>query len=128
MTATTAALLPRLALNISLAILSVFLQSANEVYSFTRPGDLSEMKSGDGGAYSFLRGGLRSNVPKRHNCVELLSAGQVVRALPPNKVPLKEVYPKGQSSQRMQSSNKNVFSLQSYPSIVLLLSQMSHPH
>lgn len=70
------------------------LVSANEVYSFTRPGDLSEMKSGDSGAYSFLRGGLRSNVPKRHNCVALLSAGQVVRALPPNKVPLKEVYPK----------------------------------
>lgn len=60
------------------------------------------MKSGDGGAYSFLRGGLRSSMPKRHNCVSLLSANQVVRALPPNKVPLKEVYPKGQSSEEMK--------------------------
>lgn len=78
-------------------------QSPNEVYSFKRPSDLSEVKSSDGGSYSFLRGGLRSSVPKRHNCAALLSAGQLVRALPPNKVPLKEVYPKGQSSQRAQS-------------------------
>lgn len=81
-------------------------QSPNEVYSFERPSDLSEMKSGDGGAYSFLRGGLRSSTPKRHNCISLLSANQVVRALPPNKVPLKEVYPKGQSSEEMWSINK----------------------
>uniref|UniRef100_A0A3B4UMV5 von Willebrand factor A domain-containing protein 8 n=1 Tax=Seriola dumerili TaxID=41447 RepID=A0A3B4UMV5_SERDU len=70
------------------------LMSPNEVYSFKRPVDLSAMKSGEGGAHTFLRGGLRSSAAKQQNCVSLLSANQVVRALPPNKVPLKEVYPK----------------------------------
>nr|XP_046259782.1 von Willebrand factor A domain-containing protein 8 [Scatophagus argus] len=70
------------------------LVSPNEVYSFKRPIDLSVMKSSESGAHMFLRGGLRSGVPKRQNCVSLLSANQVVRALPPHKVPLKEVYPK----------------------------------
>ncbi|XP_049904645.1 von Willebrand factor A domain-containing protein 8 [Epinephelus moara] len=70
------------------------LVSPNEVYSFKRPLDLSEMKSADSGAHMFVRGGLRSSPPKQENCVNLLSANQVVRALPPSKVPLKEVYPK----------------------------------
>uniref|UniRef100_A0A673AZC6 von Willebrand factor A domain-containing protein 8 n=1 Tax=Sphaeramia orbicularis TaxID=375764 RepID=A0A673AZC6_9TELE len=70
------------------------LMSPNEVYSFKRPADLSTMKSGESGAHMFLRGGLRTSTPKQHNCVSLLSANQVVRALPPNKVPLKDVYPK----------------------------------
>ncbi|KAK5860620.1 hypothetical protein PBY51_022082 [Eleginops maclovinus] len=70
------------------------LVSPNEVYSFKRPVDLSEVRSSEGGSHNFLRGGLRSSTPKRNNCVSLLSANQVVRALPPNKVPLKEVYPK----------------------------------
>ncbi|KAG7501738.1 von Willebrand factor A domain-containing 8 [Solea senegalensis] len=70
------------------------LMSPNEVYSFKRPDDLAAMKSSDGGAHMFLRGGVRSSAPKQHNCVSLLSANQVVRALPPTKVPLKEVYPK----------------------------------
>ncbi|XP_076602199.1 von Willebrand factor A domain-containing protein 8 isoform X1 [Chaetodon auriga] len=70
------------------------LVSPNEVYSFKRPVDLSVMKSGESGAHMFLRGGLRSSPAKRDNCVSLLSANQVVRALPPSKVPLKEVYPK----------------------------------
>ncbi|XP_044221449.1 von Willebrand factor A domain-containing protein 8 [Thunnus albacares] len=70
------------------------LMSPNEVYSFKRPVDLSVMKSGESGAQTFFRSGLRSTTPKRDNCVSLLSANQVVRALPPNKVPLKEVYPK----------------------------------
>ncbi|XP_028992985.1 von Willebrand factor A domain-containing protein 8 isoform X2 [Betta splendens] len=70
------------------------LMSPNEVYSFQRPVDLSAMTSGESGAHTFLRGGLRSSKAKRENCVTLLSANQVVRALPPNKVPLKEVYPK----------------------------------
>lgn len=74
------------------------LQSPNEVYSFKRPVDLSLMKSSDSGAHMFLRGGLRSSPAKQQNCVSLLSANQVVRALPPSKVPLKEVYPKGQRS------------------------------
>nr|XP_057938465.1 von Willebrand factor A domain-containing protein 8 isoform X2 [Doryrhamphus excisus] len=68
------------------------LMSPNEVYSFKRTVDLSEMKSS--GAHTFLRGGLRTTAAKRSNCVSLLSANQVVRALPPSKVPLKEVYPK----------------------------------
>ncbi|XP_074550636.1 von Willebrand factor A domain-containing protein 8 [Halichoeres trimaculatus] len=70
------------------------LVSPNEVYSFKRPVDLSEMKSTDNSAHTFFRGTLRSSSAKRDNCVSLLSANQVVRALPPNKVPLKEVYPK----------------------------------
>lgn len=70
------------------------LMSPNEVYSFKRPVDLSVMKSGESGTQTFFRSGLRSTTPKRDNCVSLLSANQVVRALPPNKVPLKEVYPK----------------------------------
>lgn len=69
------------------------LMSPNEVYSFNRPVDLSDMKS-ESGAHTFFRGGLRANTAKRDNCVSLLSANQVVRALPPSKVPLKEVYPK----------------------------------
>ncbi|KAF7665107.1 hypothetical protein LDENG_00155060 [Lucifuga dentata] len=71
------------------------LMSPNEVYSFKRPADLSEMTAGSSGAHTFLRGGLRTGAAKRDNCVSLLSANQVVRALPPSKVPLKEVYPKG---------------------------------
>ncbi|KAM3607170.1 uncharacterized protein V6R79_002729 [Siganus canaliculatus] len=70
------------------------LMSPNEVYSFQRPVDLSEMKSGESGAHMFLRGGLRSGPPKRENCVSLLAANQIVRALPPSKVPLKEIFPK----------------------------------
>ncbi|TMS06972.1 von Willebrand factor A domain-containing protein 8 [Larimichthys crocea] len=69
------------------------LVSHNEMYSFKRPVDLSLMTT-ESGAHAFLRGGLRSSTPKQNNCVSLLSANQMVRALPPNKVPLKEVYPK----------------------------------
>lgn len=73
-------------------------QSPNEVYSFKRPVDLSLVKGADSGAHALLRGGLRSSPARRDNCVGLLSANQVVRALPPGKVPLREIYPKGQSS------------------------------
>uniref|UniRef100_A0AAQ5Y816 von Willebrand factor A domain-containing protein 8 n=1 Tax=Amphiprion ocellaris TaxID=80972 RepID=A0AAQ5Y816_AMPOC len=69
------------------------LMSPNEVYSFNRPVDLSEVKS-ESGAHTFFRVGLRATIAKRDNCVSLLSANQVVRALPPSKVPLKTVYPK----------------------------------
>lgn len=80
------------------SLISFLVQSPNEVYTFKRPVDLSEMMSGQSGAQTFFRSGLRSTTPKRDNCVSLLSANQVVRALPPNKVPLKEIYPKGQRS------------------------------
>lgn len=70
------------------------LMSPNEVYSFKRPVNLSAIKSGDSGAHAFFRGGLRSATAKQENCVSLISVNQVVRALPPNKVPLKELYPK----------------------------------
>ncbi|XP_041857473.1 von Willebrand factor A domain-containing protein 8 [Melanotaenia boesemani] len=70
------------------------LMSPNEVYSFKRPVDLSEMKSSESGAHTFFRGGLRNSTAKRDNCISLLSANQVVRAIPPSKVPMKEIYPK----------------------------------
>ncbi|KAK7882321.1 hypothetical protein WMY93_028495 [Mugilogobius chulae] len=70
------------------------LMSPNEVYSFNRPVDLSMIKSNDGSGHMFFRGGLRSSSAKRNNCVSLLSHNQVIRALPPNKVPLKEIFPK----------------------------------
>ncbi|KAM6934858.1 von Willebrand factor A domain-containing protein 8 [Xenentodon cancila] len=70
------------------------LMSPNEVYSYKRPVDLSAMKSSEGGSHMFFRGGIRSDSAKRSNCVSLLSANQVVRAIPPNKVPLKDIYPK----------------------------------
>ncbi|XP_056145237.1 von Willebrand factor A domain-containing protein 8 isoform X2 [Lampris incognitus] len=70
------------------------LMSPNEVYSFKRPTDLSEIKPSDSGDHMLFRGGPRSSTSKRNNCVSLLSANQVVRALPPNQVPLREIYPK----------------------------------
>ncbi|XP_062313090.1 von Willebrand factor A domain-containing protein 8 [Osmerus eperlanus] len=71
------------------------LMSPNEVYSFNRDVDLSEMKSPDGGgSQMFFRGGLRSSSARRTNCVSLLSANQVVRALPPGQVPMKDIFPK----------------------------------
>ncbi|XP_061647340.1 von Willebrand factor A domain-containing protein 8 isoform X2 [Phyllopteryx taeniolatus] len=66
------------------------LTSPNEVYSFQRTVDLSQME-----ARAFPRGGLRTTAAKQSNCVSLLSAGQVVRALPPSEVPLKQLYPEG---------------------------------
>ncbi|XP_055726318.1 von Willebrand factor A domain-containing protein 8 [Salvelinus fontinalis] len=69
------------------------LMSPNEVYSFKRDVDLSEMSGGDSGGQMFSRGGLKSSVAKRTNCVSLLSANQVVRALPPGQVPLKDIFP-----------------------------------
>ncbi|XP_014326008.2 von Willebrand factor A domain-containing protein 8 [Xiphophorus maculatus] len=70
------------------------LMSPNEVYSFKRPVDLSAMKSSDSGSHAFYRGALRSGSAKRENCVSLLSANQVVRAIPPTKAPLRDIYPK----------------------------------
>ncbi|KAF7215165.1 transcript variant X1 [Nothobranchius furzeri] len=70
------------------------LMSSNQVYSFRRPYDLSDMKSSEAGSHMFLRGRVQSGAAKRENCVTLLSANQVVRALPSSKVPLKDVYSK----------------------------------
>ncbi|CAL8321307.1 unnamed protein product [Merluccius merluccius] len=73
------------------------LMSPNEVYSFKRPADLSDTKNGEGTGNLFFRGGgggARAGPAKRSNCVGLLSANQVVRALPPTRVPLKEIFPK----------------------------------
>ena len=71
------------------------------MYSFKRPVHLSDVKSGEGAGSLFLRGGgggagPRTSPAKRSNCIGLLSANQVVRALPPTRVPLKEIFPKGQ--------------------------------
>lgn len=73
-------------------------QSPIEVYSFNRPVSLTSIKNNDSGPHTFLRGGFRTNPPRRQNCASLLSANQVIRALPPSKVPLKDIYPRGQSS------------------------------
>jgi len=81
-----------------LLLMSFLDQSPNEVYSFKRPVDLTAMKSSESGAHMFFKGGLQSSTAKRENCVSLLSANQVVRAIPPSKVPMKEIYPKGRSS------------------------------
>uniref|UniRef100_A0A3Q2TY78 von Willebrand factor A domain-containing protein 8 n=1 Tax=Fundulus heteroclitus TaxID=8078 RepID=A0A3Q2TY78_FUNHE len=70
------------------------LMSPNEVYTFKRPVDLSAIKGGESGSHAFFRGALRSDTAKRENCVSLLSANQVVRAIPPTKVPLRDIYPK----------------------------------
>uniref|UniRef100_A0A3Q2ZT42 von Willebrand factor A domain containing 8 n=1 Tax=Kryptolebias marmoratus TaxID=37003 RepID=A0A3Q2ZT42_KRYMA len=69
------------------------LMSPYEVYSFRRPVDLLNMKS-KGGSHSFFPGGVQSGAVKRENCVSLLSANQVVRAIPPNKVHLNDIYSK----------------------------------
>uniref|UniRef100_A0A3Q2E0A9 von Willebrand factor A domain-containing protein 8 n=1 Tax=Cyprinodon variegatus TaxID=28743 RepID=A0A3Q2E0A9_CYPVA len=70
------------------------LMSPNEVYTFKRPVDLSAVKSSGSGSHTFFRGALRSGTAKRENCIALLSANQVVRAIPPSQVPLGDVYPK----------------------------------
>ncbi|KAK7168704.1 hypothetical protein R3I93_004874 [Phoxinus phoxinus] len=66
------------------------LMSPNEVYSFKRSSPLTEGRGPD----MFFGSSKRTGPPKRVNCVCLLDANQVVRALPPTQVPLTEVYPK----------------------------------
>lgn len=44
---------------------------------------------------------------KRLNCVSLVGANQVVRALPPTQVPLADIYPKGGRKKiRISKNNK----------------------
>jgi len=45
----------------------------------------------------FFGSNKRTGPAKRVNCVCLLDANQVIRALPPTQVPLTEVYPKGKA-------------------------------
>lgn len=71
----------------------VFPQSPNEVYSFTRSSPITEGRGPD----MFFGSSKRTGPAKRVNCVCLLSANQVVRALPPSQVPLTEIYPKGKT-------------------------------
>ncbi|XP_016086578.1 von Willebrand factor A domain-containing protein 8 [Sinocyclocheilus grahami] len=66
------------------------LMSPNEVYSFTRSSPITEGRGPD----MFFGSSKQTGPAKRVNCVCLLSANQVVRALPPSQVPLTEIYPK----------------------------------
>ncbi|TRY92386.1 hypothetical protein DNTS_024700 [Danionella cerebrum] len=66
------------------------LMSPNEVYSFRRASPLTEAQGPD----VFFGSSKRTGPAKRANCVSLLAANQVVRALPPSQVPLTEIFPK----------------------------------
>ncbi|XP_067265112.1 von Willebrand factor A domain-containing protein 8 isoform X1 [Chanodichthys erythropterus] len=66
------------------------LMSPNEVYSFKRSSPITEGRGPD----MFFGSSKRTGPPKRVNCVCLLGANQVVRALPPTQVPLTEIFPK----------------------------------
>ncbi|XP_062861685.1 von Willebrand factor A domain-containing protein 8 [Trichomycterus rosablanca] len=66
------------------------LLSSNEVYSFKRTSPLTEGRGPD----MFFGSTRRTGPAKRVNCVSLVGANQVVRALAPSQVPLSEIYPK----------------------------------
>lgn len=66
------------------------LMSPNELYSFRRSSPITESRGPD----MFFGSSKRTGPAKRVNCVCLLDANQVVRALPPTQVPIAEVYPK----------------------------------
>ncbi|XP_057192954.1 von Willebrand factor A domain-containing protein 8 isoform X2 [Triplophysa rosa] len=66
------------------------LMSPNEVYTFKRPSPITEGRGPD----MFFGSSKRTGPAKRLNCVCLLDANQVVRALPPTQVPLAEIYHK----------------------------------
>ncbi|XP_030642749.1 von Willebrand factor A domain-containing protein 8 [Chanos chanos] len=66
------------------------LMSPNEVYSFKRTSPLTEGRGPD----MFFGSSRRSGPAKRLNCVSLLGANQVIRALPPTQVPLADIFPK----------------------------------
>lgn len=44
----------------------------------------------------FFGSSRRTGPAKRVNCISLVGANQVVRALPPTQVPLTDIYPKGE--------------------------------
>lgn len=66
------------------------LLSPSEVYSFQRKSSLTEGRGPD----MFFGSSRRTGPAKRVNCVSLVGANQVVRALPPTQVPLADIYPK----------------------------------
>lgn len=51
----------------------------------------------------FFGSSRRTGPAKRVNCISLVEANQVVRALPPTQVPLDEIYPKGRHENIDQS-------------------------
>lgn len=57
----------------------------------------------------FFGSSRRTGPAKRVNCVSLLGANQVVRALPPAQVPLADIYPKGKGkgNEPVLSLNRN---------------------
>ncbi|KAG7331155.1 hypothetical protein KOW79_005124 [Hemibagrus wyckioides] len=66
------------------------LLSPNEVYSFQRKSSITEGRGPD----MFFGSSRRTGPAKRANCISLVAANQIVRALPPTQVPLAEIYPK----------------------------------
>nr|XP_055071414.1 von Willebrand factor A domain-containing protein 8 [Misgurnus anguillicaudatus] len=65
------------------------LMSPNEVYTFKRPSPITEGRGSD----MFFGSSKRTGPAKRVNCVCLLDANQVVRALPASQIPLADIYP-----------------------------------
>ncbi|XP_030056405.1 von Willebrand factor A domain-containing protein 8 [Microcaecilia unicolor] len=68
------------------------LMSPSEVYHSKRESPLGNKNSPSTDPFFYGRRTINGNV-KHHNCVTLLSANQLVRALTPNDVPLKDLYP-----------------------------------
>ncbi|MGH0153922.1 UNVERIFIED_CONTAM: hypothetical protein FKN15_027232 [Acipenser sinensis] len=66
------------------------LMSPNEVYSWKRMSPLAKSSS----AKTIFTEGRQSGAVKQTNCVSLLGANQLIRAVPAGDVPLKELYPK----------------------------------
>ncbi|KTF83224.1 hypothetical protein cypCar_00026056 [Cyprinus carpio] len=85
------------------------LMSPNEVYSFKRSSPITEGRGPD----MFFGTSKRTGPAKRVNCVCLLGANQVVRALPPTQVPLTEIYPKADVTPPMTAAYLEVTDLNS---------------
>ncbi|MGH0149692.1 UNVERIFIED_CONTAM: hypothetical protein FKN15_025915 [Acipenser sinensis] len=66
------------------------LMSPNEVYSWKRTSPLA----GSSSAKTIFTEDRQSGAVKQTNCVSLLGANQLIRAVPAGDVPLKELYPK----------------------------------
>ncbi|XP_041128021.1 von Willebrand factor A domain-containing protein 8-like isoform X1 [Polyodon spathula] len=66
------------------------LMSPNEVYSWKRKSPVA----GSSSARTIFTEGRQSGAVKQTNCVSLVGASQLIRAIPAGDVPLKELYPK----------------------------------